>query len=158
MSGSVALRYVKTIAGLLLRRPLVSVSVVPVAEDGRIALARRRDNGRWSLPGGLVDWGEALADCAARELAEEIGLELRSIDRVVGVYSAPDRDPKVHSISVAVAASVIGEPRAVDRAEILDARLMGYAEIEAEIGLDALSHDHGKHLRDYRAGLPPRLE
>jgi acetyl-CoA carboxylase carboxyl transferase subunit beta len=58
--------------------PLVGVGVV-VVDQGRILLVRRgRDPGRglWAVPGGKVSWGEPLKAAAAREVAEETGLEV----------------------------------------------------------------------------------
>ena len=147
-----SLRFAKTIAGLLFRRPLVSVSVIGVDASGRIALARRADNGLWGLPGGLVDWGETLETCAARELKEEVGLSLVAVDRLVGVYSDLDRDPRVHAVVVALAARVEGTIHPADLQEVTETRMASIPEIEAEIGLDALSHDHGRHLADFRDG------
>ncbi len=42
--------------------------------DGRVLLGRRSDNGRWALPGGIVDPGEQPADAAVREVYEETGV------------------------------------------------------------------------------------
>lgn len=151
------LRFALTVAGLLFRRPLISVSVTPIDAEGRIVLARRRDNGRWSLPGGLVDWGETLEECAARELEEEVGLRLTRVERVIGVYSDIERDPRVHSIAVAMAAQVEGAPRVADPDEILETRAFTTEEIEREIGLDGLSHDHGRHFGDYLSGREATL-
>lgn len=49
-----------------------------VIEDGRILLLNQdTDSGRaWSLPGGKVEEGEALADALVREMKEETGLEV----------------------------------------------------------------------------------
>jgi 8-oxo-dGTP diphosphatase len=58
--------------------PVPSVGVV-VVEDGALLLIRRRDPpsaGRWTLPGGRVDPGEALPAAARREALEETGLDL----------------------------------------------------------------------------------
>ena len=54
-----------------------------------VLLTRRSDNGRWCLPGGMMDPGETAAECCAREVLEETGLEVR-VGRLVGVYSSPD--------------------------------------------------------------------
>jgi len=54
-------------------RPEVCVGAVAVAGD-RILLVRRGTEpgrGLWSVPGGRVEAGEALADAVVRELAEE---------------------------------------------------------------------------------------
>jgi ADP-ribose pyrophosphatase YjhB (NUDIX family) len=61
------------------RRPLVAVGAVAVRDDGALLLVRRGKApalGRWSLPGGRVDWGETLRDALRREVAEETGLEV----------------------------------------------------------------------------------
>ena len=60
------------------RRPLVAVGAVAV-RDGALLLIRRGKppaQGRWSLPGGRVEWGETLAGALLREVAEETGLEV----------------------------------------------------------------------------------
>jgi ADP-ribose pyrophosphatase YjhB (NUDIX family) len=57
--------------------PRVVASAV-VVDDDRLLLIRRRnppDAGRWSIPGGGVEYGETLAEAVLRELAEETGLE-----------------------------------------------------------------------------------
>ena len=61
----------RTLAGLILRRPILGTCVIPVMDDGSIVLVLRRDNRRWSLPGGIVDWGEDIMTSATRELKEE---------------------------------------------------------------------------------------
>jgi 8-oxo-dGTP pyrophosphatase MutT (NUDIX family) len=55
---------------------------VAVVEAGRVLLIERaRDPyaGRWTLPGGTCEPGEAPEDCARRELAEELGLTLGTL-------------------------------------------------------------------------------
>jgi 8-oxo-dGTP diphosphatase len=45
--------------------------------DGAILLIRRGQppsQGRWSVPGGRVEWGERLTDALRREVEEETGL------------------------------------------------------------------------------------
>lgn len=60
-----------------------------IMRDGRLLLTRREDNGLWCLPGGGVEAGETWAQAAAREAAEETGLQVR-IDSVLAVYADPD--------------------------------------------------------------------
>ncbi len=54
-------------------------------EGGRVLLARRRDSGLWILPGGLLELGENLGDCAVRETREETGLDVEPLG-VRGVF------------------------------------------------------------------------
>ena len=51
-----------------------------------------------AFPGGRLDPGESLEECAVREFKEETGLEFR-IGYQLGTYSDPDRDPRSHTIS-----------------------------------------------------------
>ena len=142
------LRPVRTLLGLILRRPLVGTSIVPLLPDGRIVLILRRDDKLWGLPGGLIDWGETIATSAKREMLEETGLTLTHIDRLVGVYSQPERDPRFHSICVTVAAQVNGTFNIGDPDEVLDVQAFWTDELPQE----RLAHDHAQQLEDYFAG------
>lgn len=45
-------------------------------EGGRILWVRRRDNGRWELPGGAIERGETPLDAVVREVKEESGFDV----------------------------------------------------------------------------------
>jgi len=57
-------------------RVLISVGAHCLVRDGdgRILLIQRSDDHTWALPGGTMELGETLRDCAAREVREECGL------------------------------------------------------------------------------------
>ena len=57
-------------------------------DEARVLLVRRVDDGNWELPGGRIDVGESASAAAAREVAEEAGVEVLITD-LVGVYSDP---------------------------------------------------------------------
>ena len=63
-------------------------SAIVADGEGRIVLLRRSDNGRWALPGGVMDIGESIAHAVAREVQEETGLHVEP-KRVVGIYTDP---------------------------------------------------------------------
>src|SRR6476620_9337085 len=65
-----------------------AASTIVVDDEGRVLLQRRRDNDMWALPGGKMELGESLGDCARRETLEETGIEVELIG-IVGVYSDP---------------------------------------------------------------------
>lgn len=140
--------FIQNVLGILFRHPIMGASIVPVLPDGRIVLVRRRDNNRWGFPGGMVDWGEDIATTVHREMAEETGLQVVKILRLVGIYSSPERDPRIHSICVVVEAEVTGTMQILDKNEVVDIQ----AFTREEIPTRGLTHDHDRQLQDYLQG------
>ena len=66
--------------------PAAAVALFDSAND--ILLLRRKDNDTWTLPGGTLDFGESMTDCAIREVREETGLQIR-ITGLIGTYTDP---------------------------------------------------------------------
>jgi ADP-ribose pyrophosphatase YjhB (NUDIX family) len=141
-------QFVQTVLGIIFRHPVTGASVVPILPNGEIVLVRRQDNGKWALPGGMVDWGETIPTTIGRELAEETGLELIKIRRLVGVYSEPDRDPRLHSICILVEADVQGTLQPQDTLEIREVRAFSADALPME----DLSYDYQRQIQDYLAG------
>lgn len=79
---------------------------------GNILLIKRRWDpyaGSWALPGGHVDVdkAETSLEAAVRELEEESGVTVPAADLwQVGVYDAPDRDPRGRYVTVAYTATL----------------------------------------------------
>lgn len=62
------------------RRPQVAVGAVLTDISGRVLLIQRGQQpnyGKWTLPGGRVEWGETLEQALLRELCAETGLTAR---------------------------------------------------------------------------------
>ena len=81
--------------------PALTVDAVIVDSARGVVLIRRRNPpfaGAWALPGGFVDVGERCEDACLREAAEETGLAVEIV-ACVGVFSAPARDPRGHTVS-----------------------------------------------------------
>ncbi len=75
-------------------RPIIGVGGV-VISDGRVLLVRRAGpplQGRWSIPGGILEVGETLIEGVRRELAEETGIDVR-VRTLIEVFERIDRDP-----------------------------------------------------------------
>jgi 8-oxo-dGTP diphosphatase len=139
---------VKEVARHLLRRPVVGVAAAARTTDDRWLLIRRADSGQWALAGGTLEWGETLERTLVRELREEAGVDKVRIDRLVGVYSDPDRDPRFHAVTVVVAVTI--EPptsEAVNPLEIREVRLFPRADLPKE-----LSHNMTAMLEDALEG------
>ena len=98
-------------------RPVLAASVA-VFREGRILLAARGkppSEGLFSLPGGMVEVGESLAEAALRELREEVGVEAKLIGLIAPVEFI-ERDEKgyiKHHVVIAAHAArwVSGEPQ-----------------------------------------------
>ncbi len=64
--------------------PLLGVGAV-VVQDGRVLLVRRGREplkGHWTLPGGVLEVGEALVEGVVREVKEETGLVVEAIELI----------------------------------------------------------------------------
>lgn len=123
----------------------VDIIIELVDRPGRPILLIERKNPPhgWALPGGFVDLGESLEQAAVREAAEEISLPV-SLQTLLGCYSDPRRDPRMHTASAVYVAEASGTPCAADDA----------ANVQA-FTLDALpsllAFDHATILNDYQA-------
>ncbi len=106
-------------------KPSVTADIVVLArcrEDVRLLLVRRGGHpylGCWALPGGFANPNEPLEATAARELAEETGLQGLPLEPV-GLFSTPGRDPRGWVLSQAYVSMLspqrLSEARAGDDA------------------------------------------
>lgn len=145
-------------------RPALTADVCVFARSGegwKLLLIRRGGHpylGCWALPGGFAESGETIEATAARELQEETGLAGLAL-RLVGVYSAPGRDPRGWTVSAAYGTRVEARLDAVaddDAAEAgwFDVALPG--EGPATVVLPAgqrLAFDHAQIIADAAALL-----
>lgn len=121
--------------------PKIVVDVVVPSEDGVILIRRGTEpyEGMWALPGGFVEVGETVENAAVREVKEETNLDIE-LERLVGVYSEPDRDPRGHNVSVTFLARIAdGEPEAATDAD--EVAILDPSEVE-------LAFDHRKILEE----------
>lgn len=67
---------------------LTGASVI-LYKDHQVLLQQRNDNKCWGYHGGHVELGELVEEAAQREVLEETGLTVHSM-QLFGVYSGPD--------------------------------------------------------------------
>jgi mutator protein MutT len=76
-------------------RPLVGVGAV-IVQNARAVIVQRGTEplkGQWSIPGGMLEVGETLRQCAAREALEETGLRVEPAE-VLEVLDSIHPDPE----------------------------------------------------------------
>lgn len=60
------------------QKPQVGVAVI-ITKDDKVLLMKRKGvhgTGTWTTPGGHLDFGETPEQCGAREVKEEVGLDV----------------------------------------------------------------------------------
>ena len=135
------------------KNPVPAVDfLVSKDNNSKILLVRRKNDpfkGMLSIPGGFINEGETAEDAVIREAKEETSLVVEPI-AILGVYSDPRRDPRMHTISVTFITRIVqGNEDARD-----DAAALQWINIEDELdGLiqsQQIAFDHSKILNNYK--------
>ena len=130
-------------------RPALTVDVVVfmlLDDQLHILLIQRAQppfEGTWALPGGFVNMEESLEMAAARELAEETGIEGCELEQF-HTYGDPQRDPRGRVVSVAYCTYLPPET-SISIREGGDAKQVRWFPME---DLPDLAFDHSKIIQD----------
>jgi ADP-ribose pyrophosphatase YjhB (NUDIX family) len=136
--------YVKHIVEILGPGPYMTADIIIELEEGIIVIERSNPPLGWALPGGFLDYGESLEDCARREAKEETNMDLEDL-RQFHIYSDPARDPRFHTLSTVFIAKGKGTPQFGDDAKGL--RVVKYRDL---LNFE-YAFDHKQIIRDYLA-------
>jgi 8-oxo-dGTP diphosphatase len=125
----------------------ITLTVDPIitTDDGKVVLVKRSFDpykDYWALPGGIVEYGETVEDAVVREAKEETGFYIK-IEKLVGVYSDPNRDPRGHFVSVCFLSKIVGGELTISE-ETKDVKLFSRDELKSL----KFAFDHEKILRD----------
>ena len=117
------------------RIPRVGVGVI-VLREGLVLLGQRRGSlgeGTWALPGGHLEFGETVAQCAIREVREETGLEIQS--PAPGPYTSDllASGGKHYVTLFVVARAGTGEPKTLEPAKCLGWHWFRWSELPAPL-------------------------
>jgi 8-oxo-dGTP diphosphatase len=111
-------------------KPGVGVGVM-ILNESRILLGRRNDDpekadsdlhgeGTWTMPGGKLEFGEALKEAAQREATEETGIKLNKLELI---SVTDDIIPEKHFVTIGfLCEDFFGEPKVMEPEEITEWR------------------------------------
>jgi 8-oxo-dGTP diphosphatase len=125
----------------------ITVDIFIYNSNNEFILIKRKNypfKGYWAFPGGFVEYGETVENAAIREAKEETGIDVK-LEKLVNIYSKPDRDPRGHTITaVYLARGNFNDLKADDDA--IDAKIFKKEDLN-NLNLD-LAFDHLKILND----------
>ncbi|AUV88388.1 nucleotide triphosphate diphosphatase NUDT15 [Vibrio campbellii] len=88
-----------------------------IRRDGAILLGERIGShgaNTWATPGGHLELGESIEDCAKREVLEETGLIVDSIEKFTFTNDIFEKEGKHYVTLFVVASSASGEPQVTE--------------------------------------------
>ena len=134
--------YLRHVVETLGAGPYATVDIIIELKEGIVVIERSNPPYGLALPGGFVDYGEALEAAAAREAREETNLAVEDL-RQFHTYSDPGRDPRFHTISTVFIGRGRGTPQSGDDAKSLKVVPCG------DLLKCQYAFDHRKVIEDY---------
>jgi 8-oxo-dGTP diphosphatase len=102
--------------------PLIVVAAALIGNDGKILLQRRpvgkMHGGLWEFPGGKREAKESSVGALARELDEELGIDVDTVDFEPLGFSVEQREKRELILLLFACRRWLGKPKAVDGAVI----------------------------------------
>ena len=125
------------------RKPSVTADGIVLKGNDIVLIKRGKEpfKDSYALPGGFLNYGERLEECAVREVLEETGVKTKVVE-LVGIYSSPDRDPRGHFVTAVYHLEPVGGMlKAGD-----DAKDAEWVPLDK---LPKFAFDHGKIIQDF---------
>ena len=100
-------------------KPQVGTAII-ITKDDKVLLMKRKGPhapDTWSTPGGHLDFGETLEDCAAREAMEEVGMDVVDI-QFRAVTNDLFEETGRHYVTVWLEGKPVGDPYIASEREV----------------------------------------
>lgn len=102
------------------KQRFVRVAVGVIVRDGQVCISLRPDHlhkgGCWEFPGGKIDEGETVESALARELGEELGIDVISTSPLIEIeWVYPEKNVRLEVLQVH---EFKGEPRGLENQQV----------------------------------------
>lgn len=104
------------------KHPRVGVGVC-ICRDGKVLLGKRIGSHgahTWSFPGGHLEFGESIEECARREVLEETGISLSNVRKGPYTNDFFEQEKKHYATLFVIADSPTGTPRIMEPEKCLE--------------------------------------
>ena len=119
----------------MVERPKIGVGVC-IVKDGKVLFGKRLNShgqGTWAFPGGHLEFGETIADCARREVAEETGMQITNIRKGPYVEDFFLAENKHYITLIMIADWQAGEPLVLEPAKCEEWRWFKWNELPSPL-------------------------
>lgn len=138
--------------------PSLAIDLIIASGPDHVWLVRRKDTQQLlATMGGYVQVGETVESAVARELMEEMGVDLKETQlHLFGIYSDPRRDNRRSTTSVVFAVHLDAnyplQPRAAD--DVKDVQRIALVDLDQY----AFFSDHKTILMDYKRSVHQQMK
>jgi ADP-ribose pyrophosphatase YjhB (NUDIX family)/O-acetyl-ADP-ribose deacetylase (regulator of RNase III) len=133
--------YTWTFRQKIAQHPLSTADAIIKMKGGIVLVKRKNPPAGWALPGGFVKYNESLEQTVRREIKEETNLTLEDLKQF-HTYSAPDRDPRFHTITTVFVGK--GKGRLKASSDAAEVAVFPPDQLPAE-----MAFDHRQIIQDF---------